>query len=98
MPGGAPRQNDHLEGIEQDDEQASDARNKRQNSHVFLQGSVHARARFSRYRILTSHAKARTTSLQCNCDQNNSMAGRLHSLSELPPATARWVTVWLAIL
>lgn len=31
-------------------------------------------------------------------NQNSSMAGRLLSLFEEPPATARWVIVWLAIL
>ena len=30
--------------------------------------------------------------------QNSSIADRLRSLSELPPVTARWVAVWLAIL
>jgi hypothetical protein len=38
MPGGAPRQDDRLEGIEQDDEQASDASNKCQYPHDFPPG------------------------------------------------------------
>ena len=29
--------------------------------------------------------------------QNSSMAGRLWSLVDWPPETAKWVTVWLAI-